>query len=135
MSKSVLYTVNQSIQNVAVDGIINLGTINRRYGNNLDLGGNAILVSGAGYYLIQANITLAPTAEGEVTITMEKDGNAVPGAVASATVAAAGDLVNLSIISIVRESCPCCDGLSNLTFVLSGTAASVSNIATTSIKL
>lgn len=135
MSKSVLYTVNQSVQNVAVDGIINLGTINRRYGCNLDLGGNGILISGAGYYLVNASITVAPTAEGQVTITLQKDGSAVPGAVASATAAAAGDLVNLSISCIVRENCPCCDGLSNLTFVLSETASSVSNIAVDVIKL
>jgi len=135
MSKSAIYTVNQSIQNVAVDGIINLGTINRRYGNNLDLGGNGILVSGSGYYLINASITAAPTTEGEVIVTMMKDGNPVAGAIASETAAAAGDLVNLSIVSMVRESCPCCEGLSNLTFVLSGTASSVSNIAVTGVKL
>jgi len=135
MSRSAIYTVNPSVQNVAVDGIINLGTINRRYGCNLDLGGNGILVSGAGYYLVNASITAAPSTEGQVTVTMNKDGVPVSGATASATAAAAGDLTNLSISCIIRENCQCCEGLSNLTFVLTETASSVSNIAVDVVKL
>lgn len=135
MAKSALYTVNQSAQNVAVNGVINLGTIARRFGQNLNLNGDGITVAGAGYYEVNASITVAPTAAGNVTVTMYKDGVPVQGASASETAAAANDLVNLSIISIVRENCPCCESISNLTFVLTGTAAAVSNIATTTEKL
>lgn len=135
MAKSVLYTVNQSAQNVAVNGVINLGTIARRFGQNLNLNGDRITVAGAGYYEVNASITVAPTAAGNVTVTMYKDGVPVQGASASETAAAANDLVNLSITSIVRENCPCCESISNLTFVLTGTAAAVSNIATTTEKL
>ena len=135
MSRSAIYTVNPSVQSVAVDGIINLGTINRRYGCNLDLGGNGILVSGAGYYLVNASITAAPTAEGQVSVTMNKDGAPVSGATSSATVAAAGDLTTLSISCIFRENCQCCEGLSNLTFVLGDTASSITNIAVDVVKL
>lgn len=135
MAKSALYTVNQSAQNVAVNGIINLGTIARRFGQNLNLNGDGITVAGAGYYEVNASITVAPTAAGNVTVTMYKDGVPVQGASASETAAAANDLVNLSITSIVRENCPCCESISNLTFVLTGTAAAVSNIATTTEKL
>lgn len=135
MAKSALYTVNQSAQNVAVSGIINLGTIARRFGQNLNLNGDGITVAGAGYYEVNASITVAPTAAGNVTVTMYKDGVPVQGASASETAAAANDLVNLSITSIVRENCPCCESISNLTFVLTGTAAAVSNIATTTEKL
>lgn len=135
MAKSALYTVNQSAQNVAVNGVINLGTIARRFGQNLNLNGDGITVAGAGYYEVNASITVAPTAAGNVTVTMYKDGVPVQGASASETAAAANDLVNLSITSIVRENCPCCESISNLTFVLTGTAAAVSNIATTTEKL
>ena len=86
MSKSAIYTVNQSAQNVAVNGIINLGTIIRRFGPNLDLSGDAIMLNGAGYYDIDASITLAPTAAGNVTITAYKDNVAIPGATATEAV-------------------------------------------------
>ena len=135
MSKSIIYTANNSAQNVAVNGTLNLGTVIRRYGCNLNLSGDAIQVAGTGYYDIDASITLAPTAAGNVTITVYKDGLLIPGATASETVAAANDLVNLSIAAVVRENCGCCDGISNLTFVLTGTAASVTNIAVSVEKL
>ena len=129
MSKSAIYTANTSAQSVAVNGIINPGTVIRRFGPNLGLSGNAIQIDGAGYYDLEASITAAPTAAGNVTITVFKDGVAIPGATATQSTTAANNPVNLSISSLVREFCPCCQGLSNLTFVLTGTAASVTNIA------
>ena len=135
MSKSAIYIANTSAQNVAVNGIINPGTIIRRFGQNLGLSGNAIQIDGAGYYDIDVSITAAPTAAGNVTVTMLKDGVAIPGATATQSTTAANNPVNLSISSLVREFCPCCDGLSNLTFVLTGTAASISNVAIVVEKL
>ena len=129
MSKSALYVANTSNQIVQLDGIIAPGTIIRRFGPNIELAGNAIQLSGAGYYTINASITAAPTTEGEVTVTIYKDGVALQGATATETAAAAGDSVNLSISSIVREFCPCSGGLSNLTFVLTGSTSTVTNIA------
>ena len=135
MSKSVIYTANSSAQNVAVNGTINLGTIIRRYGNNLGLSGNAIQVAGAGYYNIDASITLAPTATGNVTITAYLDNVAIPGATATGSVSTANNFVNLSISSIIRQACQCCEGLSSITLVLTGTAASVTNVAVVVEKL
>jgi len=129
MSRSAIYTVNQSAQNVAVNGTLNLGSVIRRFGPNLTMSGNAIQISGAGYYDIDASITLAPSAAGNVTITAFVDNVAIPGATVTGSVATANDPVNLSLSSLFREGCPCCEGLSNLTFVLTGTAASVTNVA------
>ena len=129
MSKSAIYVVNTSAQNVALNGIINPGTIIRRFGPNIGLSGNAIQIDGAGYYKIEASVTAAPTAAGNVTVTMYKDGVAIPGATATQATGTANNPVNVSISSLVREFCPCCDGLSNLTFILTGTAAAVSNVA------
>jgi len=135
MSKSAIYVANTSNQDVQVDGIIIPGTIVRRYGPNVGLAGNAIQISGAGYYELNASITLAPTAEGEVSVSIYKDGVPLQGAIATETAAAAGDSVNLSIMAILREFCSCCDGLSNLTFVLTGVDSTVTNIAITVEKL
>ena len=129
MSKSLIYTANTSTQVLAVDSIINPGTVVRRFGPNLNLSGNAIQIAGAGYYDIDTSFVVAPTAAGEVTITAFLNNVAIPGATATATVAAAGDLVTLPIVAVFREPCQCCEGLSNLTFVLTGTAANVTNSA------
>ena len=59
MSKSAIYVANSSVQNVPVDGIINLGTVIRRFGPNVALSGNAIQISGQGYYNIEINVTAA----------------------------------------------------------------------------
>ena len=135
MSKSAIYTANTTAQNVAVNGLINPGTVIRRYGCNIHMSGNSINIAGTGYYDIDASFTLAPTAAGNVTISVYKDGVVVPGATATTTATAANDPVNLSISSLVREYCPCADDISNLTFVLSGTAASVTNAAIVVEKL
>ena len=135
MSKSAIYVVNNTAQNVAVNGQISLGNVIRRFGCNCQLVNNAIRVSGSGYYDIDASFTVAPTAAGNVTITMYKDGVEVPGAAATETATAANDIINLSISCLVREFCPCCDESSALTFVLSGTAASITNVAIVGEKL
>lgn len=135
MSQSAIYVANTSVQNVAAAGIIQPGTVIRRFGPNLRLSGNAIQVAGSGYYEVIANVTLAPTAAGLVTISAVKDNVVIPGGTASATVTAADDSTNLTIVAIVKESCMCCDGLSNITFVLNEGAAAVSNIAISVKKL
>ena len=135
MSKSAIYTANTSTQSVAVDGIINPGTIIRRYGPNVNLSGNAIQISGAGYYDIDASFTVAPTAAGSVTVTAYLNNVAIPGATTSGSVSTASNPLTLSISSLVKEGCPCCEGLSTLTFVLTGTASTVSNSAIVVEKL
>lgn len=88
---------------VAVDGVIPLGSLIRRYGCDVALNGNAVNITGAGYYDVDASVTVTPAAAGTVTITLYKDGVAVPGATASETAAANGT-VDLSIPALVRQS-------------------------------
>lgn len=124
--KSALYAVLQTPTAVAVDGVIPLGSLIRRYGCDISLNGNAVNLSGAGYYDVDVSITVAPTAAGTVTATLVKDGVAIPGATASAD-AAAGASAVLSFPALVRQAC-CASG-SALTLVLSGAAATVNNVA------
>lgn len=111
---------------VAVDGVIPLGSLIRRYGCDVALNGNAVNITGAGYYDVDASVTVTPAAAGTVTVTLYKDGVAVPGATASATAAANGT-VDLGIPALVRQVC-CAEG-SALTLVLTGAAATVNNVA------
>lgn len=133
MSKSALFVANTGAQTVAVGGTINLGAIIRRFGSCLSLNGNGVTISDVGYYDVSASVTAAPTAAGTVTVTLYRDGVAVPGATASATAAAAGNPVNLSIAALVRQCCNCSG--TTLTLVLTGAAASVTNVALVAQKV
>lgn len=128
--KSALYAAMQTPTAVAVDGVIPLGSLIRRYGCDVALNGNAVNITGgnqsAGYYDVDASITVAPTAAGTVTATLYKDGVAVPGATASAA-GAAGAPVVLAFPALVRQVC--CAAGSALTLVLTGAAATVNNVA------
>ena len=124
--KSALYAVMQTPTAVAVDGVIPLGSLIRRYGCDVTLNGNAVNITGAGYYDVDASVSVALAAAGTVTATLFKDGVAVPGATASAS-GAAGAPVVLAFPALVRQAC-CASGAA-LTLVLTGAAATVNNVA------
>ena len=122
--KSALYAAMQTPTAVAVGGVIPLGGLIRRYGCDIALNGNAVNLSGVGYYDVDASITATLT--GAVTATLYKDGVAVPGATATETGAADGT-VNLDLTALVRQ--PCCAAGAALTLVLTGVEATVDNVA------
>lgn len=128
MGKSLIQTVNQTSQTVADNGIIGLGSVQRRYGCNLRLSGNGIEVVGEGYYKIDCNITVEPEAAGDVVVALYNNGVQIPGAIASATTSATQQLVTLPIQTTIRQGC-CCEGADNLTVVLVEGAGTVTNIA------
>ena len=128
MSKSLIQTANQSSQNVAVGSIISLGSVLRRFGCNLRLNGNAIEVRGEGYYTIDADVTLSPTAAGPVSVALYADGVPITGAIATGSVSTAGNPITLPIQTTIREGC-CCDNATAITAVLTAGASTVSNIA------
>ena len=125
--KSLIYTAMQTPTAVAVNGVIPLGTIVRRYGCNCNLNGNGIAINGQGYYDVDVSVEAAPAAAGTVTVQLLKDGVAVPGATAAATVAAAADTVTLAFPATVRLGC--CSTGSVLTLLLTGAASTVNNVA------
>ena len=112
---------------VAVNGIIPLGTIVRRYGCNCNLNGNGIAINGQGYYDVDVSVEAVPDAAGTVTVQLLKDGVAVPGATAAATVAAVANTVTLAFPATVRLGC--CSTGSVLTLLLTGAASTVNNVA------
>ena len=127
MSRSLIQTTNQTTQAVALNGIISLGSVLRRFGCNLRLSGNAIECVGEGYYVVDCNVTVAPTAAGDVTVALYDNGVQIPGAIASGTVAAAGDFITLPIETTIRQGC-CCDSAESITAVLLAGPGDVANI-------
>lgn len=125
--KSLIYAAMQTPTAVAVNGIIPLGTIVRRYGCNCNLNGNGIAINGQGYYDVDVSVEAVPDAAGTVTVQLLKDGVAVPGATAAATVAAVANTVTLAFPATVRLGC--CSTGSVLTLLLTGAASTVNNVA------
>lgn len=131
--KALLYTALETPTTVAVDGVIPLGTIIRRFGSNANLNGSGISVEGAGYYGVDISVTAVPSAAGTVTVQLMQNGVAIPGAKASATVAATDTSVTLAFPAAVRLGC--CSTGAVLTLVLTGTASTVNNAAVVVTKL
>ena len=125
--KSGIYTVMTTPTAVDVGGVLPLGSTYHRFGQNIFQNGDSISVRGEGYYEVNASITVVATAAGTISVTLYRDGVPVPGAVAVETKGAAGDDANLSITAMIRNQC--CRESSNLTLVLGGTDATVSNVA------
>ena len=133
MGRSLIQVANQSTQTVAVNSIIALGSTQRRFGCNCRLSGNGIEVSGEGYYTIDASVSVAPTATGDVTVALYNNGVQVSGAVAYGSVSTAGNPTTLSINTTVRQGC-CCDSADNLTLVLLAGAGDVQNVSMRVVK-
>ncbi len=70
-----------------------------------------------GVYMIYANFTPVATVVGKVNVIMQENGNTVPGATATTTLAAVGDAGNLSfnaVTSVVKTNTA---GYATITFV------------------
>lgn len=99
---SILFTAMTSPTTVAAGGDIPFGNVVRRYGCGATLRGNAISLNGEGYYDADVSVTVIPAVAGTITATLLQDGVAIPGATASATVAATDTSVTLSFPAAVR---------------------------------
>lgn len=144
MSAGYLYSANTTAQTLAVGGTINMGSPVRRYGcvkgtstPYATVNGTTTTLSNSGccpaYFDVDAAFVVIPTAAGTVTITAFQDGVAIPGATASATVAAAATSVTVPLVFGVRLGTGVAS--SNITYVLTGAASSVTNAAQTVTKV
>lgn len=125
---SVLYVANTTAQSVLANGAINLGSIIRRVGSQLNLTGNGISICGNGYYVVDVNVTFTVPAVGDATIMLYQDGTPVVGASGTESVTVASTSINsISFTAVVRNTC--CNNYSTLTVMNNGVAIDVSNIA------
>lgn len=122
--KSAIYTANTSPVTLNITAqqpevTLPMGTVIRRFGQNVQLSGNGILLDGEGYYDVDASVTLTPVAAGDYTVSLLRDGVAVPGARQTVT-AAANAAIAFNIPALVRLQC--CNSSAVLTLVLTTTA-------------
>ena len=140
MSAGFLYSANTTAQTLAIGGTLNMGNVVRRFGcvrgtstPLATVNGTNTILSSCGrcpkYFKVDTAITVIPTAAGTVTITAFQDGVAIPGATASVTVAAAATTAMLPLTFGVKLNTGVTS--SNITYVLTGAASSVTNVSQT----
>jgi len=124
--KMALYGANTASQSIVAAGtVINFDAIVRRFGCGLGLSGGNVTIKGSGYYDLDVNLSILPTAAGVATIQIFKDGVAIPGAQAVVNLVAS-ESAAVTIPAIIRELCDCED---TITVQVSGADGSVTNAA------
>lgn len=133
MSKSLIQTANTATQNAAVNSVIAPGTVLRRFGCNCFLSGNGIVLSGTGYYQIDAAVTFTNAAAGPVSFAVYQNGVQIPGAVAVGNVSAANAFTTIPVFTTTRLCCPNCD-TANITLVNLQNASVITNVSVRVVK-
>lgn len=92
----LLGTRNTATQNVAVDGLINLGEVYRKYCRKnscgvkaFDFNSTGITLQHSGIYHVTATITFTAPVAGDVTFQLTENGSPLPGALATETITTA----------------------------------------------
>ena len=126
----MISSYNITTQEVAVNGLLTFSTDRILTGCTATRNGQTFQLNKPGYYYVTFNADgAATTAAGDVVVVLQNNGVAVPGAIATQTVAAADDAVNLAFTTIIRVPPSCCavDNTANLTLVNTGVAATFTN--------
>ena len=124
MAYQFIQLTDNTVGAVATDALLPLGNITRRYGNGSccaatfevsTSGSDTITINDSGYYKVSYVGSLIPAAAGELILTLTANGVAVTSV--SDTVAAAGDVTNISLEYIVRVF-PNCNAINNMPVIL-----------------
>jgi hypothetical protein len=134
----MISSYNNTTQEVAINGLLTFTTDRILTGCTVTRNGPTFQLNKPGYYYVTFNADgAATTAAGDIIVVLQNNGIAVPGAIATQTVAAADDAVNLAFATIVRVPPSCCavDNTANLTLVNTGVAATYTNVNINITKL
>ena len=128
MNNSLIYMINNGASSVLANGIIPLTTIARRRCKCIQNDSNSIILNAAGYYKVNATITLTAPEAGVVSVELQKNGTIIPGMVGSTTITTADTEVRQVVINgVVRVGC--CEGAVSLTLANTGVAITTSNVS------
>lgn len=137
----LLNLVNATSQSVLTGGIVNLGSVVHRVcGGTFDFtNSNTISLNTQGWYKVHVTINATGTAVGVNTFQLYQNGVAIPGALASHTISAVGDVRNFSFETIIRvlPSCVCQNNSPvNLTILNNGASEiTINNITIDIVKV
>lgn len=95
-SSRLLGLANTAPQDVVVDGLVNLGTVYRRFSKKnecgigtFDFSGTSVALNQRGIYEIEVTAVVSAPAAGVVTLQLEQNGVLIPAAFASETITTA----------------------------------------------
>ena len=133
----MISSYNITTQAVLTDGVINFTTDRILTGCTATRDGQTFQLNKPGYYYVTFNAVATATEAGEITATLENNGNVVVGATASMTAGEVGDLVNLAFTTIIKVPPSCCmvNNTGNLTVVNTGVGATYTNVNLNITKL
>jgi hypothetical protein len=134
----MISSYNITSQDVAVNGLLTFTTDRILTGCTITRNGPTFQLNKPGYYYVTFNADgAATTAPGDVVVVLQNNGIAIPGAMATVTVAAADDATNLAFATIVKVPPSCCaiDNTAMLTLVNTGVAATFTNVNINITKL
>ena len=133
----MISSYNITNQAVLTDGVINFTTDRILTGCTATRDGQTFQLNKPGYYYVTFNAVATATEAGEITATLENNGNVVIGATASMTAGEVGDLVNLAFTTIIKVPPSCCviNNTGNLTVVNTGVGATYTNVNLNITKL
>ena len=134
----MISSYNITTQEVAANGLLTFSTDRILTGCTATRNGQTFQLNKPGYYYVTFNADgAATTAVGDIVVVLQNNGIAVPGAIATQTVAAADDAVNLAFATIIRVPPSCCavDNTANLTLVNTGVATTYTNVNINITKL
>lgn len=134
----MISSYNITSQDVPVNGLLTFTTDRILTGCTITRNGPTFQLNKPGYYYVTFNADgAATTAPGDVVVVLQNNGIAIPGAMATVTVAAADDATNLAFATIVKVPPSCCaiDNTAMLTLVNTGVAATFTNVNINITKL
>ena len=138
---------NVTTQAVPALGLLNLGTVYRRYCTKDDCGfrtfeysGNSISIQHPGMYAVTVTATFSAPAAGDVTLQIYEDGVAVPGALVTETITTADTEVRtISFTYTVLVNCTrvlnSTATVKNISVVNTGVEADFSNVVVNVLKI
>ncbi len=134
--KSSLRAYNTTAQSIGNATFSNIG-YQSGVSINLTAGSDTIYLKNPGLYYITVDVDLSnSTAATASTVQMYVNGVALAGALTEATIITAGDVEPGSIAAVVPVGSQCCCSQGTpITFVISGTTATVQNINIVVVKI
>ena len=138
----MVYAFTQTSQAVPANTPLNFNTTGDKKNCTITHGAGSVEfnLNSPGHYIVHFNAdAVENSAAGDVQVTLQRNGVAVPGAVATATSAIATDAVNIGFTCIVRVAPNCCANRQSvptaLTFVNTGVSANFTNAAVTIVRI
>ena len=134
----MLSSYNITSQAVATGDLLTFTTDRILTGCTATRDGQTIQLNKPGYYYVTFNaVAAATTTVGELTVELQNNGVAVPGAEASVTTTTAGENFNYAFSTILRVPPTCCplNAGAKLTVVNTGVDATYTNVNINITKL